>query len=317
MEAKMFTYDRRILGAFAAVTLLAAGCAADMGETGQVSEETSASQAAHVFWQETPEEGAGEELARDVERVESKVLNRFVVPRVGTVSLIDEDPSSEVPQIGVLVVSSSTDDKLLPLVHEDGTEITPVEYLLSADASADVSPRLLEQHVLATGGTQMLSVVYDAGPEVTAGNCAAASWQSYFDNQALSFGGVGAPAHVLNTTTSLPSWTASGNLGKYSRIVAGACFVSQGDGNDNLTVKMERRVDGTWQTVSGTQATLNTTINGGKDRYLYKSGAYCYDYERRITVSGLPPGGIYAPDKFHLSGAWGGHANGCWISSGG
>ncbi|WP_159397535.1 hypothetical protein [Sorangium cellulosum] len=245
------------------------------------------------------------------------MLNRFVVPRVGTVSLIDEDPSSAVPQIGVLVVSSPEDDRLLPLVHEDGTEITPVEYLLSADASADVSPRLLEQHASITGGARMLSVVYDAGPEVTAGSCAAASWQSYFDDQALSFGGVDDPEHLLNRTTSLPSWTASGYLGKHSRIVAGACFVSQGDGHDDLTVKMERRVDGSWQTVSGTQATLNTTTHGGKDRYLYMSGSFCYDHERRITVAGLPPGGVHPADKFHLSGAWGGQANGCWIESGG
>lgn len=310
-------YDRRIPGGFVAVALLAAGCAVDTGEAGRASEHAPASEASHGFGQGAPEEGAGIGPARDIERVEGKVLNRFVVPRVGTVSLIDEDPSSAVPQIGVLVVSSPEDDKLLPLVHEDGTEITPVEYLLSADASADVSPRLLEQHLSITGGMQMLSVVYDAGPEVTAGNCAAASWQSYFDNQALSLGGVDDSEQLLNMTTSLPSWTASGYLGKYSRIVAGACFVSQGDGNDNLTVKMERRVGGSWETVSGTQATLNTTINGGKDRYLYMSASYCYDHERRITVAGLPPGGAYPPDKFHLSGAWGGQANGCWIASGG
>ncbi|WP_437492113.1 hypothetical protein WME75_17115 [Sorangium sp. So ce1014] len=310
-------YDRRILGGLVAVTLLAAGCAVEMGDTGGASEEASASQASHDFRQKAPEEGAGDPPARDLERVEGKVLNRFVVPRVGTVSLIDEDPRSAVPQIGVLVVSSPEDDKLLPLVHEDGTEITPVEYLLSADASAEVSPRLLEQHASITGGYQMLSVVYNAGPEVTAGNCAAASWQSYFDDQTLSFGGVDDSEQLLNMTTSLPSWTASGYLGKYSRIVAGACFVSQGDGHDDLTVRMERRVDGSWQTVSGTQATLNTTIHGGKDRYLYMSGSYCYDHERRITVAGRPPGGIYPPDKFHLSGAWGGQANGCWIASGG
>ncbi|XXX78924.1 hypothetical protein WMF30_09115 [Sorangium sp. So ce134] len=309
--------DRRILGGFVAITLLAAGCAVDTGESGRASEEAPASQASHDFGQATPEEGAGMKPARDIERVESKVLNRFVVPRVGTVSLIDEDPSSAVPQIGVLVVSSPEDDKLLPLVHADGAEITPVEYLLSADASADVSPRLLEQHASLTGGARILSVVYDAGPEVTAGNCASASWQSYFDNQAVSFGGVDDSEQLLNMTTSLPSWTASGYLGKYSRIIAGACFVSQGDGNDNLTVKMERRVDGSWQTVSGTQATLNTSINGGKDRYLYMSGSVCYDHERRITVGGRPPGGIYPPDKFHLSGGWGGHANGCSITSGG
>lgn len=310
-------YDRRILGGFVAIALLAAGCAVEAGVTERVSEEAPASQASHAFGKDTPEDGAGTKPARVIERVESKVLNRFVVSRVGTVSLIDEDPSSAVPQIGVLVVSSPEDDKLLPLVHADGTEITPVEYLLSADASADVSPRLLEQHVSITGGARVLSVVYDAGPEVTAGNCASASWQSYFDNQALSFGGLDDSEQLLNMTTSLPSWTASGYLGKYSRIVAGACFVSQGDGNDDLTVRMERRVDGSWQTVSGTQATLNTTIHGGKDRYLYMSGSYCYDHERRITVAGRPPGGVYPPDKFHLSGAWGGQANGCWIASGG
>lgn len=309
--------DRRVLSVFVAATLLAAGCAVEAGDTGQVSEEASVSRASHGFGRETPQESAGNQPARAVERIESKVLNRFVVPRVGTVSLIDEDPSSAAPQIGVLVVSSPEDDKLMPLVHEDGTEITPLEYLLSADASADVAPRLFEQHVSIAGGTRMLSVVYDAGPVVTAGNCAAASWQSYFDNQALSFGGVDDSEHLPSMTTSLPSWTASGYLGKYSRIVAGACFVSQGDGNDDLTVKMERRVDGSWQTVSGTRVTLNTTINGGKDRYLYLSGSYCYDHERRITVAGRPPGGIYPPDRFHLSGAWGGQANGCWIESGG
>lgn len=303
----MLIDNKRMFGVFAALTLLAAGCAVETGEPGQSS---------HEFLQSTPDENT-EPLVSDIEAVESKVLHRFEVPRVGTVSLIDEDPSSEVPQIGILVVSSPDDDRLLPVMHEDGTEITPIEYLLSVDASVEVSPRLLAQHLAVTGGTRVLSVIYDAAPEVTAGDCASAAWQSYFNNQASTFGGVGTPAHALNLNTTLPSWEASGTFGKYARIVAGACFVSQGDGNDNLTVKMERRVNGTWQTVSGTQFTLNTTINGGKDRYIYKSGAYCYDYERRITAEGLPPGGIYPADKFHLSGAWGGLSDGCWITSGG
>ncbi len=240
----------------------------------------------------------------------AEVLHTADLEGVGTLTVIDEEPASEEPSLSVMLAATEADHYALPLQHDDGTPITPYEYLLSVDATMAVSPRVIKHHEL-TSGSAVRSIVYNAAPETSSGDCD--RWQAYFNGEASSFGGVGTPAHVMDTTTSPATFQSHGYLGYYSRIVTGACFVSQGDGNGDLSVRMQRRTgQSNWSTISGTQRTLHTA---GMNRYLYLSSSSCSSYARRITVGGLPAGGIHPPDVFHMSGAWGGTPNGCWITS--
>lgn len=244
---------------------------------------------------------------------EGTVLHKFYAKGVGEITIIDESAAGEEPSIGILLVSSDADTATLPIRHEDGADITALEYIATYDPKslASINHRILDDHI-AQAGTATLREVHAPleTVSVTQGSCN--SWVNYFNNQANSLGGVGSPEHLLNKVT--PNGWYYGNVGSYAHVVAGVCFVSQSDGNDNLGVRIERRLpsSGGWSTVPGTTRALNTSINGGYRRYVYKFSSYCSAYQRRIAVSGLPDGGLYPGDRFHLSGAWGG-LSGCWL----
>jgi len=242
---------------------------------------------------------------------QGEVLMKLAVARLGALTIIDEDPALEEPQLGVLLVSSTTDTLDLPVAHPDGTQITPYEYVVSLTRDSDVPERIRLQHRQIRGNLETKAVTMKA-LVLSSGSCASASWTTYFNGQASALGGVGAPVHLLNQTTA-PNYYFYGNFSTYSNIIGGVCFASQADGNDDLHVRMERRIPngGNWSAIAGTAAVLETA--GANNRYRYSSTSFsCSSYERRIRVNGLPPGGPSPADFFHISGAWGG-LSGCWI----
>jgi len=249
----------------------------------------------------------------------AKVLTQIDVPRLGSLTIIDEDPALEQPQLGVLWVYAADDTLDLPLTHGDGTAITPYEYLLSLSPDAAVPQRIVVQHDVARNGAAPLPVTPKA--LLTGhGTCdsSGSAWRLYFNSRAHDLGAnvVGTPQHNYNQTTTVPTFTWYGNLASYSNIIAGTCFRSQGDGRDDLRVTMQRRIgSGSWSDISGTMVTLKSLGSNATNYYVYSSTSVaCSIYQRRIRIEGHPTGDAFAPDVFHASGAWGGLA-GCNLGS--
>ncbi len=248
---------------------------------------------------------------------EGAVLHNFYADGLGEITIVDESGPDGEPSIGILLLSSAEDTYSFPIVNDDGADITALEYIAAYDPEAlgGVDQRIVDDHVAQTGSAVPRDVSFALSSVVhTQGSCDSGNWQAYFNGQASSYGGVSTPTHLLNRHTN-SDWWYYGNTGSYDRVVVGACFVSQSDGYDNLTVRIERKPSGSssYTPVSGTQRTLNTSINGGYRRYVYKNNTFCNTAQRRIAVAGRPDGGIYPGDEFHLAGAWGGR-QGCWLT---
>jgi hypothetical protein len=233
-----------------------------------------------------------------------EVLAEMDVQRLGKLTIVDEDPTLAEPQLGLLWITSTTDTLELPLSHADGSTITPYEYMATLSSSTRIPERILLQHRNARGDAAPLPITLKA-LSVSSGSCAPFGWTAYFNGQAAAvpMGGVGAPTHLLNQVTA--SGTFYGNLSTFANIITGTCFVSQGDGLDDLGVVMQRRlVPGAWSAIVGTSAVLHV---GGPNRYLYWSATFsCSPHQRRIRILGNPASDGQAPDVFHASGAWGG-----------
>ena len=250
------------------------------------------------------------------------VLHEIDSRDFGRVLIVDENPNGPEPAIAIMMLSNSARNHPLPLVHEDGSSITAFEYIsvLDSEATQSVDHRILWAHKKERGDENARVFALFGASSLSSGSCEASAWENYFRTQHTEYGISGildsGSEHVIDATTlgAFESSEAYGTFGTFGQIVAGVCFVeASADGKEEIKVAMEQRVDGEWERITGwshLETPVSVTDPDGvedpdaQNRFIYKSTVACNTRERRIVVSGRPPGGIYAPDRFHLSGAW-------------